>query len=608
MSTYLIELALGPVQGFIASARRSRDLWAGSFLLSECARAAGKALADGGAELIYPLIDRVREENPDENSNLSNVLLAKLENADAETAARLARDAQDAARACLQEQADHALAQWQRAGVNIREDIWMRQVSDALESFAAWCRVDSDYRSAYEHTKAALGARKNTRNFAPMFDPDQADLGLGVPKSSLDGVRESVLPKGRKHFPLKFGVTAGEQLDALGCIKRVAGRQERFTALTRLAADGWLQQLSGPELGGMRTAYEPLVAAGLATRSEGNAGTYADFPYDAGLLFPERLEVALKDAGEQAREGGEDVRPRLFDLRKILQPLWREHGQPCPYAAIVVADGDRMGRFIDKATTAEEHSAVSRAIAAFADRVPAIARQHRGHSIFNGGEDLMVLFPLAGLIEGSRALSAAFGEAMQDVVTDLLGTDPSPEQVPTLRVGAAICHVQEPLGLIRTHGEMAEKFAKGNIGSHAQGNALGVQLHVRAGHVVPWRAPFDHPDDFASLQTWCDEYGDGTLPGKLAYRMRQAWLHGIKTGLDTEIVNLEVQRAITHASERGGATEIQQHIIERLAERAERWRPTTPDDETGFGALIDELILARWLSARSTADLGRENA
>ncbi|HMX54263.1 MAG: type III-B CRISPR-associated protein Cas10/Cmr2, partial [Candidatus Accumulibacter sp.] len=35
MSTWLLEIAIGPVQGFIAAARRSRDLWAGSHLLSE---------------------------------------------------------------------------------------------------------------------------------------------------------------------------------------------------------------------------------------------------------------------------------------------------------------------------------------------------------------------------------------------------------------------------------------------------------------------------------------------------------------------------------------------------------------------------------------------
>lgn len=32
--TRILHFTLGPVQGFIADARRTRDLWAGSFLLS----------------------------------------------------------------------------------------------------------------------------------------------------------------------------------------------------------------------------------------------------------------------------------------------------------------------------------------------------------------------------------------------------------------------------------------------------------------------------------------------------------------------------------------------------------------------------------------------
>ena len=608
MTAYLIELSLGPVQGFIAAARRSRDLWAGSYLLSECVRAAGQVLLDADAELIYPIRERVTLENPQENSNLSNVLLAKAEVADSTAAAAIARAAQEAARDRLQEAADRALLQWRNAGVRIREDIWRQQVADALESFSGWCRVDDgDYRTAYDRTKAALGARKNTRNFVPMFAPGSEDLGVGLPKSSLDGLRESVLPKGRKHFPAKFGVSTGEQLDALGCIKRVEGRAERFTALTRMAADGWLQGLGEDEAKTLRLAYEPLVAVGYATRSDGNAGCYAGFPYDAGLLFPERVEAALAAARNAASEGEADASPLLMALQAKLRPLWKAYGTPCPYAALVVADGDRMGVFIDRATTSEQHSTISRAIAEFADHVPGIARKHRGHAIYNGGEDLMVLFPLSGVVNGARALAAAFDSAMQAVVRELLGDTPSIDDKPSLRVGAAICHVQEPLGLIRSRGDLAEKFAKGEVGRAGQGNALGLQLYVRAGHVVPWRARFDAAEDFDSLQTWVGNYQDGELSGKLVYRIRQAWLNGRAAGLDADVIEMEVRRAMEHANQRGGESRVDTTLIERIESRRRRLI-SQGEDPADFGPLIDELILARWLSARSAADLGREDA
>ena len=42
---HLLAIALGPVQEFIATARRTRDLYAGSRLLSEAAARAAKALS-----------------------------------------------------------------------------------------------------------------------------------------------------------------------------------------------------------------------------------------------------------------------------------------------------------------------------------------------------------------------------------------------------------------------------------------------------------------------------------------------------------------------------------------------------------------------------------
>ena len=54
LKKYLLALSIGPVQGFIAAARRTRDLWFGSYILSEVSKAAAKALDDLKAELIFP--------------------------------------------------------------------------------------------------------------------------------------------------------------------------------------------------------------------------------------------------------------------------------------------------------------------------------------------------------------------------------------------------------------------------------------------------------------------------------------------------------------------------------------------------------------------------
>lgn len=54
--TELLHFSLGPVQGFVAQARRTRDLWAGSFILSWLSGQAMRAVLDGGGEVLLPQV------------------------------------------------------------------------------------------------------------------------------------------------------------------------------------------------------------------------------------------------------------------------------------------------------------------------------------------------------------------------------------------------------------------------------------------------------------------------------------------------------------------------------------------------------------------------
>ena len=74
-TSWLLQISVGPVQEFIAAARRTRDLWFGSFMLSEISKAAAKALKDAEAELIFP--EPNGDLSPESNLNVANVILAR---------------------------------------------------------------------------------------------------------------------------------------------------------------------------------------------------------------------------------------------------------------------------------------------------------------------------------------------------------------------------------------------------------------------------------------------------------------------------------------------------------------------------------------------------
>ena len=76
----LLLFHVGPVQGFIVSARRSRDLWFGSWMLSELSKAAAHTIADRHdvASLIFPTAETLDDLEPESNLIVANKILAYI--------------------------------------------------------------------------------------------------------------------------------------------------------------------------------------------------------------------------------------------------------------------------------------------------------------------------------------------------------------------------------------------------------------------------------------------------------------------------------------------------------------------------------------------------
>ena len=92
---WVLMLAIGPVQGFIAAARRTRDLWYGSTLLSAVATTAARRLQSSyGAELVFPA--GLRSPETGELSQVaaaSNKVVALVHHADMAAVAATLREA-----------------------------------------------------------------------------------------------------------------------------------------------------------------------------------------------------------------------------------------------------------------------------------------------------------------------------------------------------------------------------------------------------------------------------------------------------------------------------------------------------------------------------------
>lgn len=619
MARYLVSIAIGPVQGLIGAARRTRDLWCGSWLLSECARAAAQALhrAYPGC-LIFPApVDPDRDlaplDSPGDAANVANVLRAEIvlvssgtevAESDQHKLREVCADARVAAEHRLVKLGAMARSELRHFG-ELREDVWQAQIRDLLEFFAAWVPFEeTGYPGANRRLGAVLAARKATRDFGPSL---LGSAGASLPKCSLDGGFETVLPE-RPSASLirKLGLSSGEQLDALGTIKRVAGDPEQFTAYSRVAADPWIQQLTADQQHRLREAYEPLEGMRLATRVRGNDGCYQEFPFDAQLLFGFRLRNALAQPNLPDTE-----REALLALRKALVSIGHEVGrfgercgEPVPYAAILQADGDRMGELLARSQSPAQSREISRALHGFASEMRALLRTHQGHAIYAGGDDVLALVPLAHAVTCAQTLAQRFAEALAPIV-EALGL-PVAER-PSLSVGLGIGHLTEPLGNLRARAARAEQLAKGDaLSAPVRRNALGIVLGVRSGGELEWRARWDQAPMLDELKTFVEQYRVARLSSRVAYDLRAidrrlSWLplpSDEASPSDRRVAQgmrkAEVNRMLDRARRNGGREHIPSDVQDQIAQRA---------GEVPLAQLADTLIIARWLSARTGAEV-----
>ena len=219
----LFAASVGPVQGFIVAARKVRDLYAGSWIVSEVAKAAAKRLQEGGAELIFPNPEIAL--GPGSEVSVSNKVLAVVES---ESPRDLARVVEQAARSRVRRLCDQL-----QDPMRHDERRLVEHVEELLEFYAAWVPFPegSDYRTCYGELEALLGARKLTKIFT-------AHKGVtGLPKSSLDGVRETVLPPKERRNQLDTRVREDEELDGTAFLKRFVrlGKGIRFDSVKEIA-------------------------------------------------------------------------------------------------------------------------------------------------------------------------------------------------------------------------------------------------------------------------------------------------------------------------------------------------------------------------------------
>jgi CRISPR-associated protein Cmr2 len=587
MPNNLMIIALGPVQEFIASARRSRDLWYGSWLLSELSKTAARTICDscGIEALIFPTPLHRQALEPDSALNVANKIVAIVPGPP-EAVAELAADVDAAVNTHLAALAAAVFTAIGSANLDDRTTA-DHQIADLAEVYwvAHPLAADlHDYAATRRYLEALLAARKTTRDFR------QLDGRANRPKSSLDGVRESVIPAAnypdRSDTPeiwaekaralyATYGAGPAEQLSGADVLKRVGSRDRHFPSTSHFAAAPYVQRIGSARLNArlpsLLTALREfqIQPDRVATGLPGTQLLAAGVAYDASLLFSSRL---TEDVKEESRKR---------DIIKLLDRFLQDLGgsvRPQPYYALLQADGDHMGATIDALLTPNAHAQISAALNQFAARVPAIVQTYAGAAVYSGGDDVLAFLPLHTVLDCATALADAFAE---ELATLAGSTAPAP----TLSTGIAITHHIEPLAdalrLVRT----AERTAKQVDGKHA----LAIILSKRSGGdrlvVGPRR------DLNSRLQRLITLHRSDAIPEGAAYQVEDMLvrLHRPGSVVTAPALRFEAKRIMQHKPvfrAPSGAPTATRDLLHDLLDDT-----SLPLDE-----LVNELIVAKFFA------------
>lgn len=597
---HVLIVTLGPIQDFIAASRRTRDLWFGSWLLSELSKATAQAIARecGLESLVFPGVIDPGELGPGTDTSVANKIVVRVPDGrqPADVAERGRRGMQ-ARLADLRNQAFEKILD--SAGFFLRETA-EAHVDDLIEyNWVSAPEQDAnDYARARRRAEELLAARKNTRLWG------KVTWGAEVPKSSIDGERESVLHEdlfekvGQEGGPTaeqvrkRYGVRPTERLCGVGLLKRHGVRKHqryahRFLSTGHLAAwpiyDRKIEESRREELDAAWRRYlETLERNGVDLEEQeivqGGGWKHSLFKkYDGSLLFENRLAELFEEIPEIGRRQ-EALRQSRDDLSNFLEKVGVK--TPLPYFAILVADGDRMGEAIKRQDTFAEHKDLSKALDEFAGQVrTTVENQHGGELVYSGGDDVLAFVPLHKAVACARRLAEEFHENLKRFKVDETGA------TPTLSAGIGICHFMDPLRSSLKVAQEAEKEAK------KKRDSLAVIVDKRSGPRVMvagrWGTLDQRLIDYVGLHR-NDQAPDGAAYElkELARLLDRADESQIETL--TTLVRKEAERILLRKQpEHGSQGQIDPKVLERLR---------TDLDTSSVSEVADTLIVARLLA------------
>lgn len=459
---HLLLFTLGPVQSFIAQARKTQDLYAGSKLLSDLIKLA--ILKVGESNLIFPEI----------GDAMPNRFLAYVP-ADITDYQKFGEGIEKAVRQKWQQIADDTLLKNKPIGFD-------EQINSHLEIFWVIEELRKSYADTVKSMEKQLAAVKNIRPFSQFnYAGIKGERGR---KCSLDGQRNALFTRERtndngiKTLPafLAEGIeiinerelSEGEGLSAISFVKRFY-KNASFDSTADIALKYSLQQIED----------EPMLKTCIALIQDANSQ----------LFYEESVrEDTLKKYLREANKNEESANSYKECSDKIRTAVKAKGLSMQKYYAILTFDGDDMGKWLAGQWLAEGKD-LEEFHRKFAIRLSAFAKEAKkevdkvGRTVYAGGDDFLGFVNLYYLLPVLKRLRGLFREMVNDPLSEFRNG----KEI-AFTAGICIAHYKEPLSLVLDSARDTQKRAK----DLDHKNALGITVIKGSGEshtaVVPFGA------------------------------------------------------------------------------------------------------------------------
>jgi CRISPR-associated protein Cmr2 len=606
MTDAILIFTFSPVQSFITEARRAADLYTGSQILVELAKATGKVLIGHTAkkQLIYPA-----ELSQDVPNKL--VALVPWDNCEI-----IADEAHTALLKRWGELAKEARDNFAKINMPFDESIWRRQMADDYLWETYWSAASMEkraYNDAYQEAESALIAVKFTRPFKQV-----EELGF---KDTLSGKRQALCPAdldGQKYWleigkvpaitPIKIRPSAEnhprERLDAIGLIKRFRDLEDTvketlapfhgFPSTSSMASASFLD--SARKCPDELKTYQDVVAALLPDKKyiirDGH------WRYDGDLFYPETLRS--KRLKSDYNKIISETDPILVNAQNALKNLYKAIKdttkdlsgavtRPSPYYAIIALDGDGMGKHIRSLMKEDDHRAFSVRLREFSSKVNSLAETYLAKVVYNGGDDVLAMAPLKTAFTFARDLAKLFNEATK------VGPD---DKGLTASAGIAIAHHLSPLSYALQTARRAEKHAK-NIDELK--DAVCIIALKRSGEPIEVSSKWNTIG--GQFEQVISQFENNELSSKLPYDVASSAYALPQANGSFEA---ELRRLINRHLQKGTG-EQKKETAKILSVNLRQWAESFPTNLEHPDKPQQADILASWLSlARFVAKGGRE--